>query len=141
VTEGGSAVWRWSMRDSEETDGSNERVGFSGRGYRDGRRSLVAEGGAPKGRESAACRTLLVSTWNLGADWGEGGVTRRGGEVAEGGRTVRRSDGGSAAWRWSGGSGGGVCYGVGWECSFARAGSMSQLPHDAGRGLGVRKQR
>jgi len=53
VTVGDSAVWRL-MEDNSKTDPVIAMRGAdsAGRGYRDGRRSLVAEGGAPKGVSS-----------------------------------------------------------------------------------------
>jgi hypothetical protein len=87
--------------------------GSAERGYRDSRRSLVEEGGAPKGVSSLShFARQHVEPWR--ADWGEGGVTRRGGEVAS-----ERTYSGAAerwllqgavvvVWWWSGGRGGGV---------------------------------
>jgi hypothetical protein len=55
--------------------------GSAERGYRDSRRSLVEEGGAPKGVSSLShFARQHVEPWR--ADWGEGGVTRRGSGVA-----------------------------------------------------------
>lgn len=99
--------------------------GSAERGYRDSRRSLVEEGGAPEGVSSLShFARQHVEPWR--ADWGEGGVTRRVMDRPTGKRTeLRRSDGGCEVlrwWWWSGGGGvvGGVVVSdMAWEWSQA----------------------
>lgn len=82
---------------NNETDGSNEKVGRLQWGGVIEMFGGVWHKRVELRRESAACRTLLVSTWNLGANWGEGGVTSRGGGVAgEQTYSVRER----WCWRW-----------------------------------------
>ena len=62
------------MEDSNET---NPRIAMKEPGYRDSRRSLVEEGGAPEEVSSLShFARQHVEPWR--ADWGEDGVTRRG---------------------------------------------------------------
>jgi hypothetical protein len=95
--------------------------GSAERGYRDSRRSLVEEGGAPKGVSSLShFARQHVEPWR--ADWGEGGVTRRGGDVASGRTYSGASDGFcEVRWWWCGGGavGGVVVSDMVWEWSQA----------------------
>lgn len=79
-----SAVLARSGEDGNDTDTRivTKEPGSAERGYRDNRRSLVEEGGAPKGVSSLShFARQHEKPWR--ADWGEGGVTWRSGEVAD----------------------------------------------------------